>query len=103
LTRRVVFSPEARNDLFELYDYIADRSGAERALPFTERIARFCEALADFPERGTRRDELRPGLRTIGFSRRVTIGFHVTDDRVVVDRILYGGRDLGRAFGDDGL
>jgi toxin ParE1/3/4 len=60
---------------------------------------RYCLGFATFPERGTRRDDLRPGLRTIGFGRRVTIAFHVSDDRVTIDRILYAGRDLARAFG----
>jgi len=50
--------------------------------------------LADFPERGTRRDAIRPGLRTLGYRRRVTIAFHITDAAVVIDRILYGGRDV---------
>jgi len=30
----------------------------------------------------------------------VTIAFHVTDDRVTIVRVLYGGRDLNRAFRD---
>jgi toxin ParE1/3/4 len=42
---------------------------------------------------------LRPGLRVTGFERRVAIAFHVAADTVVVDRILYGGRDLDGAFG----
>jgi toxin ParE1/3/4 len=52
-----------------------------------------------FPERGTRRDDLRPGLRIVGYRRRVTIAFHVGDDSVTIDRVLYGGRDLAPAFG----
>jgi len=40
------------------------------------------------------RDNLRPGLRVIGFERRVTIAFHITSDRITIDRVLYGGRDL---------
>jgi plasmid stabilization system protein ParE len=34
----VVFAPEVRDDLLELYDYIA-RSGPARARAYTERIA----------------------------------------------------------------
>jgi toxin ParE1/3/4 len=60
-----------------------------------ERIEAYCLGFADFPERGTRRDDLMPGLRVIGFERRVTIAFHVDARTVTVDRILYGGRDLG--------
>ena len=37
--------------------------------------------------------------RIIGFERRGTIAFHCEENTVVIDRILYGGRDLGAAFG----
>ena len=42
---------------------------------------------------------MRPGLRVVGFERRVLIAFHVQPDAVVIDRILYGGRDVKRVFG----
>ena len=98
MVREVVFAPEARDDLLELYDFIAERSGEVRARTYTERIVTYCLGLATFPERGTRRDGFRPGLRTVGFGRRVTIAFHVVGDKVTIDRVLYGGRDLARAF-----
>jgi toxin ParE1/3/4 len=98
VAHEVVFAPEARSDLLDIYDYIAARSGPPRALSFTERIVAYCTGLAIFPERGTRRDDLRPGLRIIGYRRRVTIAFHVTSDAAIIDRILYGGRDLPRAL-----
>ncbi len=73
----VVFATEAQADLIELYDDLAARGGPGRALAFTERIEATCRHLALFPARGTRRDDIRPGLRVIGLARRVTIGFHV--------------------------
>ena len=94
MTHRVVFAPEAENDLLQLYLYIAEHSGDARALAYVERLERYCKGFADFPERGTCRDDLFPGLRVIGFERRVSIAFHVTVDTVTFDRILYGGRDL---------
>jgi toxin ParE1/3/4 len=94
----VVFSPEARDDLFELYDFIAQRDGAARALGFVERIEVYCLGLADFPKRGSPRDAVRPGLRVVGFGRRTTVAFHVAAKIVTIDRVLYGGRDLGSAF-----
>jgi toxin ParE1/3/4 len=94
VTRSVVFAPEAGADLHNLYDTIADASQPERAIAYVEGLRRYCLGFADFPERGTRRDTIRPGLRTIGYRRRITVAFHVTDATVVVDRILYGGRDL---------
>jgi toxin ParE1/3/4 len=98
VARRVVFSPEARDDLLELYDYIAERSGTARAFSYTERIHQYCAGFSLAPERGSKMDDLRPGLRVVGFERRVTIAFHVIHDAVVIDRILYGGRDLGGAL-----
>jgi len=90
----VVFTRRARDDLIDLYHYIAARSGPERAKGYVDRIADYCRGFAEFPERGTRRDDLMPGLRIVGFERRLTIAFHIDQKRVVFDRILYGGRDL---------
>jgi toxin ParE1/3/4 len=99
--REVVFSPEAQADLLRLYDYIADRSGPARAIGYIERIEACIEAYClrfDLAaERGTRRDDIRAGLRVVGFERRVTIAFHVDRKRVTIDRILYGGRELNSA------
>ena len=91
---RVVFAPEARDDLEELYLYIAERAGAERAMAYVARIESCCRGFADFPKRGAPRDDLFPGLRVTGFERRVTIAFHVDADTVTFLRILYGGRSI---------
>ena len=56
--------------------------------------------LATFPERGTKRDDLAPGIRTIGFERRATIAFRVGDDTVRIVRIFYAGRDYDAYFHD---
>lgn len=94
MTHRVFFSPEARQDLFNLYSYIEANTGAGRALAYIDRIESYCLGFSTLPERGTRRDDIRPGLRLIGFERRVAIAFHVMADAVVIDRILYGCRDV---------
>jgi len=101
LTHEVIFAPEAEDDLLGLYDYIADQANPSRAYEYVENIRSYCLGFSTFPERGTRRDDLRPGSRITGFRRRVTIAFHVTATRVFIDRILYGGRDVERAFAQD--
>jgi toxin ParE1/3/4 len=55
----------------------------------------------EFPARGTRRDDIRPGLRMTSMARRVTIADPIAGEAVTIDRILYGGRDLGAAFADE--
>ena len=51
-------------------------------------------ALATFPKRGRRRDDILPGLRTIGFERRVTIAFRVLKTQVEIVTIAYAGRNF---------
>jgi toxin ParE1/3/4 len=89
----VTFRPHAEADLFALYDYIAKEAGRAVAGAYIDRIEAACLSLATFPNRGRRRDDIRPGLRTMGFERRVTIVFQVQEDEVVIVRIFYGGQD----------
>ncbi|HEY2136001.1 MAG TPA: type II toxin-antitoxin system RelE/ParE family toxin [Xanthobacteraceae bacterium] len=95
---RVVFATSARADLDSLFEWIADRAGLATALAYTGRIERYCSGFTPFPKRGAGRDDLRPGLRTVGFERRVTIAFTIRDENVIILRILYAGRSLERAF-----
>ena len=93
---KVTFRPQAEADLFELYRYIAERAGHIIAGRYIDRIEAACMALATSPARGTRRDDIHPGLRTIGFERRATIAFRIVGREVVIVRIFYGGRDFER-------
>jgi toxin ParE1/3/4 len=94
VAHKVVFRRRAENRLAELYDYIASRSSPETAIGYIRRIRDGCMALAAFPERGRRRDDILPGLRIISFERRVTIVFRVLKARVEIVTVAYGGRDF---------
>ena len=100
MRRRVVFAPEAQDDLLSLYTYIANQSEPSTAIGYINRIERYCLGFDLAGERGTRRDDIRPGLRIVGFERRVTIAFHVEPDAVIIDRIFYAGRDVDRILRD---
>lgn len=93
---KVRFLATAEDDLLNLYRYIADESGLEVAGGYVERIEAACLALGTFPERGLRRDDIRPGLRILGFEGRVSLVFRVRKSEVTIVRIIYGGRDLVR-------
>jgi toxin ParE1/3/4 len=99
--RQVFFTPEAQDDLLDLYDYVADRSSSTRALRYIERIEKTCMSLHTLPERGTRREDLLPGLRVMGFEHRVQIAFEVRPKSVAILRVLYGGRSVELAFRQD--
>lgn len=61
MSHEIKFSPEALGDLIDLYDYIASHDGPERAIGYIDRIEGCCQSLSVFPERGRKRDDLRPG------------------------------------------
>jgi plasmid stabilization system protein ParE len=91
---RIVFTPEARDQLHHLHSYIASAADAEIASRFADGILDHIAAWSEFPERGTPKEDLRPGMRTIAWRRRVTIAFVVEESDVVVIGTFYGGRDF---------
>lgn len=71
------------------------------AAKFISSIIDYCDGFKTFPERGHLRDDLRTGLRVIGFRRRVTIAFVVEGTSVIILGIYYGGQDYETNFVDD--
>jgi len=96
---RVTFDPAAQDDLDEIAGWIAERASVAVAIGYVGRILDVCRRLDVFPRRGTMRDDLYPGLRTLGFERRAVIAFLVGQEDVHILRILYGGQDVERALG----
>ncbi len=91
--RAVFFSPEAEEDLVQIYEWVASAANLNVALGYINRIERKCTALDLASNRGHARDDIRLGLRTISFERNLTIAFTVTDQSVTILRIFSGGRD----------
>ena len=89
----VVFTPEAESQLLELYRYIAQAASPEVAQRYLDAVVTYCEGLDSFPHRGTRRDDIRPGLRITNFKGRCVIAFAVMDKWVSVTGVFYGGQD----------
>jgi plasmid stabilization system protein ParE len=89
----VVFTPEAEEQLIELYRYIAAAASAEIAQRYTSALVTYCEGLREFPQRAVRRDDIRPGLHVTNYKGRVVIAFAVDADAVAIIGLYYGGRD----------
>lgn len=94
----VAFSSRALRQLEALYDYIAADAGSRRARDFVMSIIDYCESFSTFPHRGAKRDDIRPGLRVIGFRRRVSIAFTVKENAVPILGVFYGGQDHATAL-----
>lgn len=89
---QVLFSPEAIQDLARLHRYIQEFGGHDAAQREVARIFVFCNSLSTFPQRGTRRDEIRPGIRTIAVRRRYTIAYDVEGSMVTILRVFGRGQ-----------
>lgn len=99
----VVFSPKAEAQLMALYDYIASVASASIAAQYTEAIIYHCEALQVFPQRGTMRDDVRPGLRITHYKKRTVIAFavDVQAEQVAILGLFYGGQNFEYLLQDD--
>nr|WP_306264989.1 type II toxin-antitoxin system RelE/ParE family toxin [Pararhizobium sp. IMCC3301] len=94
MKRRVVeFAPEAREDLFALYEWISAKASPRIALGYIERIETYCNDFDLASQRGRSREDIRQGLRIIGFDRRLAIAFIVSDNTVTLLRLFYGGQN----------
>ena len=91
---RVVFSPEAIQDLNDLHAYILPDAGPPRARDYVGKIYDYCLSFETFPQRGTRRDDIFSGLRIVGYHRRATIAFRIAADQVTILRVFHHGRDI---------
>ncbi len=96
----VEFDDEAFQDLAGIRDHIAMVGGSAAAAGFVDRVLSHLEGFQDTPKRGYLREDIRPGLRTVGWRRTLTIAFTVDDAGATVRilAILYRGRDTGRVL-----
>lgn len=99
----IVLRPEARQELRDLYLYIAEQAGDTRALAYVNGIRQVINGLAEFPKRGTERTEMLPGLRIIGYKRSASIAFVVDSSEVIILGVFYGGRDISADLLDERL
>lgn len=98
---RVVLTPEALDQVRAIERYIAAASGYPTiAQRYVDALVSFCESLATFPQRGTRRDDIRPGLRLVPYRGTAEVAFVVTGEQVWIVGVFYGGQDYESALGD---
>ncbi len=103
MTFKVQFSPEARDQLDSLERYIARVGAPATAARYVDAIVAYCESFETAPLRGTRRDDLFPGLRITSYRRRVVVAFLVDEgsETVSIVGIYYGGQDYEARWPDD--
>ncbi len=93
---RCTFTPAAEGDLEEIGDYIAE-DRPDRARTFVRQLRQRCQELCDFPKAYPLRSDLAPDIRVMAF-RHYLVCYTVHADRVVIERIVQGSRDMQALF-----
>ena len=93
---KLVISPLARADMREIGDYISQKlRNPDAALRMIRRFREVMSPLREFPESGA--PLLAAGKQSAPYRYLICgsylIFYHVADDAVYIDRVLYGRRD----------
>jgi toxin ParE1/3/4 len=89
----------ANADLAEIWEFIADDSEA-RADAFLEAIDKKFATLADNPNIGRARDELKKGVRSFPVGKYV-IFYRLAPGGIEIVRVLHAARDVSILFAAD--
>ena len=95
-------SPQAEAELDEIWWYIARESGnPDTARRVILSIAERFNLLAEYPEIGRRRDELRPGLRSFAAGNYVIL-YRIDGRDVLIVHVFHGRRNIEALLGESG-
>ena len=93
------WSPEAEQDLFDIWDYIWSAASAAVADKRLREIHHVCWLLGRSSELGKARDDVRAGLRSIPVDRHVVF-YRITKEAIEIVRVLDERRDVEAIFWD---
>ena len=94
----VVRRPRARQDLVEIWLYIAEESGEPRADRYLRRLNDVVSYLAQQPLMGRKRPEiLEEGIRSFPAESHV-IFYIAIEDGIELIRVIQGSQDLEKAW-----
>jgi len=90
---RVRFTAQAREDLLDIWLYIATHSSQSIADRVYDRISHACGLLKEQPRLGRGRPEIHAEARSLVIERWLAL-YRLTDEGVQIVRIVDGARDL---------
>jgi plasmid stabilization system protein ParE len=105
MTGRINFTPEARQQLHHLDEWITDKASADTARRFVAAILDHIHGILVFPLAGQARDDVRPGMRTTTSKKRTLVAYVVDDSsgEIVVNvlGVFHGGPNWEAALSAD--
>lgn len=96
----VIWSPEALDDIDQLWEYYAEVAGTATADKTLREIGKAVALIEDFPYAGRSRDEIRYGLRSLAAAPQI-IFYRLKGDRAEIVRVLDGRQDIEAIFSND--
>jgi toxin ParE1/3/4 len=90
---QVRFTSRAREDLLDIWLYIAPRNSEVVADQIYDRIEERCQLLKEYPQLGPGRSEIAQDARALVIDRWLVL-YRLVDDGAQVVRIIDGSRDL---------
>jgi toxin ParE1/3/4 len=97
---RLLRSPQAKRDITEVLQYTKERWGNAQARAYGELIKEALVAIANDPERGRARDDVRPGIVALHINQRGRPARHIlfyrigTTGRVEILRLVHDAMDV---------
>jgi len=93
---KLIISPQAREDLFDIWFYIAEDS-TTNADRFIDKLTQKYRWLAEFPEAGMLRNELDANLQSFPMDRYV-LYYKVMNETLELVRVLHSSRNIDLVF-----
>lgn len=93
---QVYFTRAAREDLIAIWTHIADHN-PQAADRLFDRIEQAANRLADNPQIGPTRDDIRPGLRYLVTGPYLLL-YRIREGGIEIVRAVHGRRDLNGLF-----
>ena len=91
--KRYLFKPRAEQDLEGIYDYTVSEFGEKQADLYIRNLFDSFQRLADSPDIGRRRDDVRTGLKSYPVNAHIVF-FRESDGGVLIVRVLHQSMDF---------
>lgn len=105
MTGQINYTPEARQQLDDLDEWIAKGAAPGVAQRFVGALMDHIEGILLFPRAGRGRGDIRPGVRTTTYNRRTLIAYEIDEsgDMLIVNvlGVFHGGQDWETALRAD--
>ncbi len=98
-SKKYVLSEEADFDLDSIFDYTSTEFGFNQAIDYLSELEMLFDKLAKTPTIGKARNEIKIGLFSFPMRSHI-IFYRVMGNHIRIVRVLYGGKDLVKNFGE---